>query len=110
MKKTTTLKALVLSMVMTLGFVMPMAAQTDGFFKNNNEDIYGNRDGGTSVTGSSITNQQFGQTVPVGSGLLIMVAAGAGYAVARRRRSMRKAGNAFGFGNGSHFHSVQKEN
>jgi hypothetical protein len=92
MKKTTTLKALVLSMVMTLGFVMPMAAQTDGFFKNNNEDIYGNRDGGTSVTGSSITNQQFGQTVPVGSGLLIMVAAGAGYAVARRRRSMRKAG------------------
>ena len=93
MKKTTTLKALVLSMIMTLGLVMPMMAQTDNFFKSNNEDIYENRDGeGTSITGNNITNQQFGQTVPVGSGLLIMVAAGAGYAVARRRRSMRKAG------------------
>ena len=90
MKKTTTLKALVLSMIMTLGFVMPMAAQTDGFFKNN-ENLYENRDGETPVSGG-ITNQQFGQTVPVGSGLLILAAAGAGYAVARRRRSMRKAG------------------
>ena len=91
MKKTTNLKALVLSMIMTFGLVMPMAAQkSDGFFKNNNEDIYGNRDGeGTSVTGSGITNQQFGQTVPVGSGLLIMVAAGAGYVAVRRKRARK---------------------
>lgn len=87
MKKTTTLKALVLSLIMTIGFVMPMAAQTDGFFKLN-EDIYENRDGETPISGG-ITNQQFGQTVPVGSGLLIMVAAGAGYAVVRRKRARK---------------------
>ena len=99
MKKSNTFKTLVLSVVMTLGFVMPMAAQTDGFFRYN-EDIYGDRatasgsitnqtfgqDPGTLVTGG-ITNQQFG--VPVGSGLLIMVAAGAGYAVVRRKRARK---------------------
>ena len=91
MKKNNILKAFALSMIMILGLVMPMAAQTDSFFKSNNEDIYENRAGDPiSVTGG-ITNQQFGDA-PVGSGLLIMVAAGAGYAVARRRRSMRKAG------------------
>lgn len=99
MKKTTTLKALVLSMIMVFGLVMPMTAQkSDGFFKNN--DDYINRDAatgnitnqtfgqdpGTGVTGG-ITNQQFG--VPVGSGLLIMVAAGAGYAIARRKRARK---------------------
>ena len=98
MKKTTTLKALVLSMIMTIGFIMPMAAQNDGFFKNNEDYINrdaatGNiinqtfgQDPGTGVTGG-ITNQQFG--VPLGSGLLIMVAAGAGYAVARRKRARK---------------------
>ena len=88
MKKTTTLKALVLSMIMTFGLVMPMAAQTDNFFKSNNDDIYENRDGDPTAVNVSggITNQQFGQTVPVGSGLLIMVAAGASYAVVRRKR------------------------
>ena len=88
MKKTTTLKALALSMIMTLGLVMPMTAQTDNFFKSNNEEIYENRD--ETGAGLGFTVDQFG--APLGSGLLIMVAAGAGYAVARRRRSMRKAG------------------
>ena len=92
MKKTTTLKALALSMIMTLGLALPMMAQTDNFFKSNNEDIYENRDGGIPEpnTYGGITNGQFG--APLGSGLLILAAAGAGYAVARRRRSMRKAG------------------
>jgi hypothetical protein len=99
MKKSNTFKALVLSMIITLGLAMPMMAQTDGFFRYN-EDIYGDRatasgsitnqtfgqDPGTLVTGG-ITNQQFG--VPVGSGLLIMVAAGAGYAIARRKRARK---------------------
>ena len=100
--KNNNFKALALLTIITLGLALPMMAQSDGFFRYN-EDIYGDRatasgsltnqtfgqDPGTSVTGG-ITNQQFG--VPVGSGLLIMVAAGAGYAVVRRRRSMRKAG------------------
>ena len=90
MKKTTNLKALVLSMIMTLGLVMPLTAQrTDDFFKSNNDDIYEDR-GGATFTGNGIDIEQFG--APLGSGLLIMVAAGAGYAVARRRRSIRKSG------------------
>ena len=91
MKKNNILKAFALSMIMILGLVMPMAAQnSDYFFKGNNneEDIYENRSGDPiNVTGSGITNQQFG--APLGSGLLIMVAAGAGYAVARRKRARK---------------------
>lgn len=88
MKKTTTLKALALSMIMTLGLALPMMAQTDNFFKSNNEDIYENRAGEPiNVTGNKITNQQF--NTPLGSGLLIMVAAGAGYVVARRKRARK---------------------
>ena len=82
MKKTTALKALVLSMIMTLSLVMPMAAQTDGFFKHN-ENLYENRDGETIITGSGINNQQFG--APLGSGLLILVAAGAGYVALKKK-------------------------
>ena len=112
MKKTTTLKALALSMIMTLGLALPMMAQSDGFFKYNED--YMNRDAttgnitnqtfglnpgnsvigsitnqtfgqdpGTNVTGG-ITNQQFG--APLGSGLLIMMMAGMGYAVAKNKR------------------------
>ena len=100
--KNNNFKALALLTIITLGLAMPMMAQNDGFFRNN-EELYNNRaeasgyiinqtfgqDPATPATGG-ITNQQFG--VPVGSGLLIMVAAGAGYVMARRRRSMRKAG------------------
>lgn len=88
MKKQKNLKALALLTIMTLGLAMPMTAQIDGFFKNNNEDISENRAGAPiEVTGSGITNQQFG--APLGSGLLIMVAAGAGYAVVRRKRARK---------------------
>ena len=91
MKKTTFfMKAFMLLTMMILGFVMPLTAQTDGFFKSNN-DVYEDRDG-TTIGGGDIFNQQFGEQLPLGSGLLILAAAGAGYAVARRRRSLRKTG------------------
>jgi hypothetical protein len=89
MKKQKTFKALMLAVLVAFG--MMATAQNDNFFRNQND--YENRDGeGTSITGNGITNQQFGHNAPLGSGLLILTAAGAGYAVARRRRSMRKAG------------------
>ena len=87
--KKTTLKTFVFSFIMALFFVMPLTAQrTDGFF-NSNDALYANRDYDTPVpiTGNGVTNQQFG--APLGSGLLIMVAAGAGYAISRRRRSKK---------------------
>ena len=89
-------------MIMTLGLVMPMMAQTDGFFRNN-DNLYNNRAEGYSITnqtfgedptgitggldGDGFVNQTFG--APLGSGLLIMAAAGAGYVVARRKRARK---------------------
>ena len=79
-------KALLLSLMMVVFFVLPMSAQqTDGFFRSGDDDIYNNRDG---VVSSGITNNNF-QSTPLGSGLLIMVAAGAGYAIARRKRNRK---------------------
>ena len=92
--KTTTLKVLALSMLLTLGLAMPMAAQSDGFFRSNN-DNYVNRDG------EGLQNETFGVNgsggllvpthinTPLGNGLLIMMAAGAGYALSRRRRARK---------------------
>ncbi len=88
MKRTTKLKVFVLSLAMALIMLLPMTtnAQSDGFFRSSGEN-YDNRAGeGDNVSGG-VSNYGIGETVPVGSGLLIMVAAGAGYAVARRRRS-----------------------
>lgn len=108
------LKVLLLSLMMAIGLMLPSTsrAQNDQFFKNNED--YVNRDATTGnitnqtfgldpsnsviggitnqtfgqdpapgVTGG-ITNQQFG--APLGSGLLIMMMAGMGYAVAKNKR------------------------
>ena len=82
--KKTVLKALLLSFIMAMCSIMPLQAQIDGFFLGGNDSNYENR---AAQTGT-ITNYGIGQTeaAPLGSGLLIMVAAGAGYAVVRRKR------------------------
>ena len=71
---------------MAVGTLLPMTtnAQSDSFFRGGN-DNYENRGGINDETGSGITNDGFG--APVGSGLLILTIAGAGYAMAKRRRS-----------------------
>ena len=100
--KKTNLKTLALSFIMAVCFAMPLHAQSDGFFRNN-DNLYNNRAEGYSVTnqtfgedpaiitggagGDGFVNQTFG--APLGSGLLIMVAAGAGYVVARRKRARK---------------------
>ena len=75
-----------IAIVLTLG--MTANAQrggSDGFFLWNNADNEINRDniefGLPSLHGS---NDDF--TAPLGSGLLILTALGAGYAVARKRK------------------------
>ena len=75
-------------------FLLPITlfAQSDGFFRVNDDDSYNNRASWTNPTGEGgLNNQQFGQPVPgpLGSGLLILTAAGAGYAVLRRKRSRK---------------------
>lgn len=84
--------------MMAIGLMLPSAshAQNDAFFRYG-DNFYTNRaeaggnitnqtfgqDPATGVTGG-ITNQQFG--APLGSGLLIMMMAGMGYAVAKNKR------------------------
>lgn len=74
-----------------IAFVMMIAvgakAQNDNWFRSN--DGYDNRGTGTGSDivfpgGHNLTNDANG--VPLGTGLLILTALGAGYAVARKKR------------------------
>ena len=88
MKKQTKLKAFALSVMMMAGMLVPVSvfAQSDGFFRGGGNNEY--RDGGLS-------NQTFGSEtggpqaptdiVPLGSGLLIMMTAGAGYTLLKKK-------------------------
>ena len=79
MKKTTKPKVLALSLIMAAMLPFTSFAQNDNFIIL--ED-YDNRDFSINW---AITNNSFG--APLGSGLLILTAAGAGYVMAKRRRS-----------------------
>ena len=99
MKRTTKLKVFVLSLAMALCMLSPTTttAQSDDFFRDAGE--YSNRDGngayslnnqtfGSDVNGGyNLNNQTFGQDpAPLGSGLIVMLAAGGAYAAVRRKR------------------------
>lgn len=85
MKKTTKLKAFMLSLMMA-AMMLPIAsfAQNDNIIQDWGDEN-GVRD--FSLTWA-ITNNSFG-TSPLGSGLLILTSVGAGYAVAKRRRNRK---------------------
>lgn len=84
MKNITKMKALRLIMIMLTGLVpLTSFAQSDVFFKVENDDIY--RDDSWSY---NVNTQNFGET-PLGSGLLILTAVGAGYAISKRRRNRK---------------------
>ena len=79
-----------IAIVLTLG--LTANAQRDGFFANY-EDIYADRGTGSSeytlgapVHGLSDVNAPGGEAAPLGSGLLILTALGAGYAVVKHRK------------------------
>ena len=63
-------------------------AQSDNFFRSSGNDGYENREGEMPGFGFDhfTGNDQNGGTSPVGSGLIILGALGAGYAVARRKK------------------------
>ena len=101
------LKMMALSAVLAAGMLLPMMAMAQ-FSKNENffeSSTGGSRSGGTeyynlsnqqfgagsSSDGYNLSNQQFGAApVPLGSGLLIMVAAGMGYAILKRKNELTK--------------------
>ena len=72
-----------------IAFVMMMVianAQSDGFFKSN-DGGYSNRETtGTGIMALPDHGADTDQTAPLGSGMLILTAMGAGYAIARRRK------------------------
>ena len=84
------MKALVLSLVLTMLCALSVSAQqrSENFFRVGDE-YGGTRDGITYWTAANgINNNGIGQSEsPIGSGLLILTAAGAGYAVMKRRKS-----------------------
>lgn len=89
MKNTTKLKAIALSLLMAC-MLLPMnvfAQRNDNLFRV--DEVYnGTRDNEIAFTG--LYNQTFGNA-PLGSGLLVLGALGAGYAIARRKRNKKGA-------------------
>lgn len=89
MKRITRLKTLIL--LLFVATAMTMSAQSgrsDDFFKSDNDDIYNNRLDNIVFTG--LGNEPFGEA-PVGNGLMLLVAAGAGYAVLKRKNTRKNA-------------------
>ena len=88
MKRLDFLKGLFLSCFVAALFMLPSslnAQKSDGFFRYTDDDIYNDR----AQLETGITTYGIGEAVPVGSGLLILLGAGAGYVVARRRRVLK---------------------
>ena len=67
-----------------------IAQRSDGFFRNN-EDTYDNRDANINIwtANNGFQHDDFG--APLGTGLLILTAAGAGYAISRRKRNFKNS-------------------
>ena len=77
-----------MSTMIAVSLLIPMSlygqgGRTDGFFSSGSDD-YGNRDEGVAEVTGGITNDPMG--APLGSGLLIMTAAGAGYVLMKKRK------------------------
>lgn len=81
----------------TLVFSLGLAAMTltannlnaqngGGLFGRGDITESSNRDGETSFT---VNSQDFGQNVPMGSGIVILLAAGAGYAALKRKEEQQ---------------------
>lgn len=92
MKKIITMKKIIFATAIMMMMAVNANAQRDTFFSDwydENSDI---RTNGTNIpnlpNNDLILGGEFGNDVnaPIGSGLLILTALGAGYAVARKRR------------------------
>lgn len=83
-------KAMSIAVMIFLGLIAPLTtnAQSDGFFRYN-EDLYNDRDANINIwtANNGFQHDDFG--APLGTGLLILTAAGAGYAISRRKRNFK---------------------
>ena len=82
--------------IMTAGLMISLSgnAQKDGFFRSNDElagyrcnesSLFTNR---ANIADGDFSNETFGE-VPLGGGVLIMLSAGIGYALIKRRNSLK---------------------
>jgi hypothetical protein len=90
-KRKTKKKSFVISMALAAGLLVPMAmnAQNDGsrgLFGRGFDASESTRDGsGMEWQGGGMTAQDPTQEAPLGSGLVLLMAAGAGYAVLKSK-------------------------
>ena len=88
MKNIKKMKKILFAIAFVMVMVLGASAQSDGWFKASGDD-YSQRAGtgqDIALPGShGLTDDQTG-AVPVGSGILVLTAMGAGYAIARRKR------------------------
>lgn len=92
MKKLLKIKTLAICAILLAGIIFPTiltAQRSDGFFKADNEEIYTNRGNITENGNMTLGGFENEDPTPVGNGLLLLTIAGAGYAIARRKRSLR---------------------
>ncbi|MCQ2319382.1 MAG: hypothetical protein MJZ90_10775 [Bacteroidales bacterium] len=77
------MKKTLLAIAIILGFTAGAMAQSDGFFNNWNN--FDNREDGLELPALPNHALSGDQPAPLGSGLLILTALGAGYALSKRR-------------------------
>ena len=84
------MKKILFAIAITMMFGFAASAQSDSFFKNTYND-YGNRSAASfdtpTVPSGNLGGISGNPDAPLGSGLLVLTALGAGYAVARKKRS-----------------------
>ena len=80
------MKKIILALAIVLSVSLTANAQRDGFF--NDWDDYGNGLDRTEIDMPALPTHGLdqNQNAPLGSGLLVLTALGAGYAIARRKR------------------------
>ena len=85
------MKKILLTIAIVLTMFLGVNAQTDGFFREGNSASYGNRGGEADLPSipsgnpGGIKGDVNGDpTAPLGSGLLVLTALGAGYALRKR--------------------------
>ena len=97
-------KTMLIALMMLLGIIVPTtlsAQHTDGFFRNS-EGVYQDRDGFSFTVNTqnflgnvdfTVNTQNFedpdNNSLPLGSGVVILLAAGAGYAALKRKEKQK---------------------
>ena len=81
------MKRIILTLAILMTMVFCANAQSDGFFRSYCDNDYTNRteDNYFILPSAHGTNSDY-NSVPLGSGLLILTALGAGYATKRRKK------------------------